>query len=89
MGFEALAVDHVNGLREQTRDEFLDLDVIEDADMGVRIELDEDVDIAVGVIVAASGRAEQRSMADAPRSQSCFRPSQSGQCILRFHGLDL
>ena len=85
MGLESLTVDHVDRAIEQTGDVILQPDVIEKSDVGFRIDIDHDVDIAVGPVLAACHGAEYGCMRDAARAQGAFIVAQSGDGVLGIH----
>ena len=69
-------VDHIDRSLEQAGDVILYADVIEDRDARVRVEFDQDIDVAIGPVVAPRNRAEQGSVANAPASASTGLASQ-------------
>ncbi len=68
IGFKSLAADDVHAAVEACCDVVFQSDIIEEADMGLRIDLDHDVDIAVRPIIASGPRAEQGDMRHAARA---------------------
>src|SRR5712664_2374592 len=65
MGFEAVAVHHVDGTIKQARDVMLQASIVEHGKMRLWIDFDHDVDIAVRTAVAPRHRAEHSSPARA------------------------
>src|SRR5437588_12497631 len=72
MRFESVAVDHVNGLFEEFSNILFDRYIAEDRDHGGRIELDENVDIAIRSVFTTRRRAEQRGMTYAAGAESAL-----------------
>src|ERR1700686_4830309 len=72
IGFEAVAVYHVDGAVKQARDVILQACIVEHGDMRLRIDFDHDVDIAVRSTVAARDRAERGRPAHAARAEIGF-----------------
>lgn len=66
---------------------FLETDVVIDADPRLGIDLDHDVDVAIGPVVAARHRAEQSGAAHAARPQRRFRSAQNGKSFITIHSL--
>src|ERR1700676_185615 len=72
IGFEAVAVYHVDGAVKQARDVILQGCIGEHGDMRLRIYFDHDVDIAVRSAVATRDRAEHGRPAHAARAEIGF-----------------
>ena|ERR1700730_17158065 len=75
IGLPGFAVDHVNAFRKQAGDVILQADVVEKRDVGLGVDIDHDVDVAVRTVFAAGHGAEHGSMRD-PRARkvlSCRR----------------
>src|SRR5262245_51612069 len=62
IGLESLPVHDINRSVEQTGDEILQFDIVIDAEMSIRVQVDHDVDVAVRPRLASGNRAEDRSM---------------------------
>src|SRR5471032_3185663 len=69
IGLQLVASRHVDGLRDQLLNLADDAGVVEQVDLAARIELDEQIDVAVGSRRAARRRAEDRKMPHAEKPQ--------------------
>src|SRR5271168_3946768 len=71
MGFQSLAVDHVNAAVEQARDMALQTHIVVNRHGGFRcwVDVDHDIGVAVGAVIAARARTEQGGMRDAACAQ--------------------
>ena len=63
VGLQAVPVHNVNALLKQAGDIFFDTDILVNTDRRIGIDLDHDVGVAVGPVVAAGTRTEQRRVA--------------------------
>src|SRR5271170_7462262 len=72
VGFQRLAVYDIDRAVEQGRNIFLKSYVTPNSHMRLGIDLDHNIDVAVGPVVAARTRAEQSGMTDAARTQGGF-----------------
>jgi hypothetical protein len=73
IGLQSLAVNHINRSVEEASDVVLQANVIEERDMGLGIDIDHDIEIAVGPILATRHRAEHGGMRDRARSAFSYR----------------
>src|SRR5208282_2831792 len=89
VGFQMAAVCDVDPAREQVAKILRNGDIFPKSNRRVRSDLDQNVDVAVRPIVAASTRAEQRGVRDAPRAQSRLVLPQSGDDCLPIHDLNV
>src|ERR1019366_478972 len=87
IGFEAVAAHNVDGPVKQAGDIFLYSDVVVDRDVGFGIDLDHDVGVAVGAVIAPRARAEQGGMGHAALAQGAFVFPQPVKDILPVHDL--
>jgi hypothetical protein len=86
MRFEAVAVDHIDRPFEQAGDALLEARIFEHGQMRRRIDLDHDVEVAVGPAVAARHRAEYGRPPPAARAgrvriEGGFRGLRCGSCL--------
>src|SRR5271163_162611 len=72
IGFQAVAAYDVNGAVEQAGNVLLQAHIVVNRDAGVGINLNHDVGVAVGAVVAARARTEQRGMRHTARAQSAL-----------------
>jgi hypothetical protein len=72
MGLESVAAYHVDGAIEQAGNIFFQTDVIEHGHARLGINLDHDIEVAVGPVLAAYDRAEHGGMTDAARPQGAL-----------------
>src|SRR6266404_919194 len=86
IGFETVAVHHVDGTIKQARDVILQARIVENGEMRLRIDLDHDVDIAVRTAVAPRHRAEHSRPAHAARAKTRFGSAQGLKGFAAVHG---
>ena len=91
MRFETVAVDHIDRPFEQAGDVLLEARIFEHGQMRRRIDLDHDVEVAVGPAVAARHRAEygrppHAARAGQVRIEGGFRGLRCGSCRTVYHG---
>src|ERR1700730_18905381 len=72
VGLQRFAAHYVNGFFEQVGDIGFETGVFPHADRSLRRKVDQDIDVAVGTVIATCARAEQRSMGDAALSQGAL-----------------
>jgi hypothetical protein len=70
VGFQMAMVGDVDRAREQVLKVLGDIDVFPQSNRGLRRDIDQNVNVAVGAMVAARVRAEQRRMRDATRANA-------------------
>jgi hypothetical protein len=68
-GLERIAIDYIDCLSKETGDEILDANIVEHRHLVGGVELDEDVDVAIGPVVAARGRTN-RAACLTPRARN-------------------
>src|SRR4030088_290813 len=85
IGFEAVAVHHVDGTINQARDVILEASIVEHGEMRLRIDLDHDVDVAAGTAVAARHRAEHSRTANGARAEITFGSTQGFKGFATVH----
>src|SRR5271169_245801 len=85
VGLEALATNDIDRAVEEFCNVILERDVFIDADAGGGIDLDHDIDVTVGAVVAPRARAEQSRVTDAARAQGGFIFPQPGKDLLTIH----
>ena len=73
--------DHVDRALEETGNMLLEADVIVDRPFGPRLELHQDVDVAVRMGVAARQRPKDSGMRDSLRAQRAFVAAKGGDGI--------
>src|SRR5215469_15895541 len=83
--FQSLLVHDIDRAVEQRRNVFLEAHVIPDPDVSLRINLDQNIDVAVGPIVAARVRTEQSRVTDATRPQGGLVLLELGEDFLTIH----
>src|ERR1700722_18674375 len=88
IGLEAIAIHDVDRAIEKTRDVVLEACIVEHSETRLRVDLDHDVDIAVGTAVAACYRAENGHPAHAARTQIRFGSTQGRQGFATVHVLE-
>src|SRR5258705_5074292 len=76
IGLKAVAVHHVDGTVKQAPDVVLEANMVEHGEMRVRVDFDQDVDIAVGTAVATRYRAEHSRSAYTARAEIGFGSTQ-------------
>src|SRR5262249_12709566 len=79
---ERRAVDHVDLPFKQTRDVFLEADILIDRPFSPWLKLHQNVEIAFQVVVAARDRAEHGRVCHAPRAQGALVAAQDGDGVL-------
>src|SRR5229473_3173643 len=85
IGFKAVAVHHVDGTVKQAPDVILEASIVKHREMRVRIDFDQDVDIAVRTAVAARYRAEHSRPAHAARAEIGFGSTQGFKGFVTVH----
>src|SRR6266404_7815350 len=85
IGLKAVAVHHVDGTVKPAPDVILEASIIEHREMRVRIDFDQNVDIAVRTAVAARYRAEHSRPADAARAEIGFGSTQGFKGFATVH----
>src|SRR6185295_8378078 len=78
MRLERVPVDHVDGAVEQAGDEFFQADILVDRAFGAGLEFHQNIDVAVGVVVAARDRTEHRGATDSACPQGGLGFLESG-----------
>src|SRR5437763_388244 len=63
------AINHIDRMVKESRNDLLQSDVLEPRDAGFGLDIDHDVEIAVRPIIAARDRAEDGRMDDAAGAQ--------------------
>src|SRR5215468_4846957 len=86
--FEAVAAHDIDGSIEQASDILLQANIVVNRDVGFGINLDHDVGVAVGAIVAPRTRTEQSSMGHAARTQSTLMLPKAVKDFLSVHNLN-
>jgi len=81
IGLQPVMSHDIDASIEQSGDIVFDGDVFIDLDPGRRIDLDHDIDVAVGAFLSARARTEQRRMPDAPLAQRPLVLPQPGDDI--------
>jgi hypothetical protein len=71
-GFESFPVDHVHGTLKQARDIRFQARIVEHCRDNLRVEVDQDVDVAIGALLVAGNETERGGMPDAMRLQLGF-----------------
>jgi hypothetical protein len=85
MRLERSPVDHIDRSLEQAGDVTLHADAIEDRDVRIGVEFDQNIDVAVGPVVATRDRAEQGGVANAPGAQGGLRLTKNSERVLHVH----
>ena len=80
------SVNHVNGTVEQAGDKFFQANIFVDRPFGAGLEFHQNIDVAVGMVVAARDRTEHGRAADSARPQGGLGFLQSGYDIIAAHG---
>src|ERR1700722_9713265 len=83
--FERGAIDHIDRYHEQTDDVLLEANVFVDRALGSRLKLHQNVEIAIGPVVAPRNGAEHGSVRHAARAQSVLVTAKSGDGVLSVH----
>src|SRR5258705_12569977 len=89
IGLKAVAVHHVDGTVKQAPDVVLEANIVEHGEMRVRVDFDQDVDIAVGTAVATRYRAEHSRSAYAARAEIGFGSTQGFKGFATVHELNI
>jgi len=84
-GFQGFPIDHVNRTVEEARDIILQSCIVEHRHDDRRIEIDQDVDVAIRSLLAASHGTEERGMGHPARAQGALVFSQPIKDILPVH----
>src|ERR1700683_5202611 len=85
VGFQMAMVGDVDRAREQVLKVLGNIHVFPQSNRGLRRDIDQNVNVAVGAMVAARVRAEQRRMRDATRAQRDLVLPQFGDDFLAVH----
>src|SRR5258708_33991328 len=85
MRLERVAVNHVNRTVEQAGDKFFQADIFVDRPFGSGLEFHQNIDVAVGAVVAPRDRTEPGRAADSPPPQGGLGFLQSGSDLLPAH----
>ena len=85
IGLQGLAVDHVNRSVKQSCYIILQSDIVEQSDMGIGIDIDHNIDVAIGPDFAASDGAEHGCVRNPPRAQVAFMSAKNGKRFLSIH----
>jgi hypothetical protein len=85
VGFQVTMVDDVDRAREQVLKVLGDIDVFPQSDRRLRRNIDQNVNVAVGAMIVARMRAEQRRVRDATRAQRGLVLAQFGDDFLAVH----
>lgn len=72
MSSKSFAINHINWPVESASDEPLEADVIVDRYVSLGVDLNHDIRIAIGPIIASRPRSEQCGVRYASRSQSAL-----------------
>src|SRR5438067_13472317 len=75
VGFEPVAAHHINLSLEQTRNILFKSDIPEHCHARLRVDLNHDVEVAVGPVGATRHRAKHGGVPDAARAQIAFVPA--------------
>jgi AbrB family looped-hinge helix DNA binding protein len=86
VGLKRRAIRDIDGRGEHILYVLDDAGIFENTHGPARCNLDHDVDIAIGPVVAACARAEQSGMCNAPRLKSGFVLLKRGDDVLSVHG---
>src|SRR5271165_1505963 len=86
MRFQRFARDHIDRIAEEFGDIVLEPDIGIDVLNGLGIDIDQEIDIAIGSIVATHPRTEQGSMGDATLTQRVFVLPKPVNNLLPVHG---
>src|SRR5829696_2188101 len=79
IGLERVPAHDVGGTVKEASDVFFQAGIIEDGNARVGVDLEHDVNVAVGPVVAACARAKQRRPAYSARAQIAFITAQDGK----------
>src|SRR5258707_11737526 len=85
MGLEGGAIDDVNRALKQADNVIPQSHVIENGDVRLGINVDDDVEVAVGTVLAARDRPEDSGVANAARTQVAFMAGEGSDGIPRVH----
>jgi hypothetical protein len=89
MGFQAVSAHHIDGAIKQTGDVLFESCVIENRNVSIGVNLDHDVGVAVGAVIAVYARTEESGMSDAalpqgglvfPKLRQDFLSNHNGFC---------
>src|SRR5581483_4393520 len=83
---ECILVHHVDATIEKLGNVPFEAGIAENVKLQVRIELNQDIEVAVGARFAARHRAEQGSVPHAARAQRVLVPDKNIDCGLLVHG---
>src|SRR5579863_2765118 len=86
---EAVAVHDIDGAVEQARNVILEPRIVEHGQMGVGIDLDHDIDVAVRTRLAPRNRAENGRAADATGAQIRFGSAKGLDGLASIHSHDI
>jgi len=86
MSFQTGAVGHIDLAGQQVRDEAGDADIVIEIDLGRRIDLDHDVDVAVRPRLATRQRAEQGRVRHALQTQRRLMGAKGRDDVVAGHG---
>src|ERR1700736_3555656 len=85
MRLEGGAIDYVNRYPEQTRDELFEADVFVDRALGTWLKFHQNIEIAVGAVIAPRHRAEHGSVRHAARAQGALIAAKGADGVLSVH----
>ena len=84
-GLQGFPVDHVNGTLKQARDVILDARIVEHRRDNRGVEVNENVDVAIGSLLVTGNGTEQGGMRDAVRPQVGLAFPQRLYDLVAFH----
>src|ERR1700724_429721 len=85
MGLERVTADDVHRSPKESRDVFLQSHIVENGDASVRLDVDDDIEVAVRSVISARDRSEHAGMADTACAQVGLVAAQGGKGVLSVH----
>lgn len=89
MGLQAFPIDNVDPAMEKRCDIVPHSHIVIDRHAGGWVEVYENIDVAPGMGQTACGRAEDRRVANAFRTECGFGAAQNAKCLFEFHHIKL
>src|ERR1043166_1208965 len=85
VGFECIATDDIHRSFKESRDIFFQSNIVKESDMGLRLDIDDDIEVTVRSIISACNRPEHAGVTNTPRAQVRLVATKSGKRILSVH----
>src|SRR5438132_5253478 len=87
MGFERVTADDIHRSPKESRDVFLQSHIVENRDASIRLDVDDDIEVAVRSVLSARDRPEHAGMTNTACAQVGLVAAQGGKGVLSVHEL--